>query len=60
MPEPPHVHIMKDGNSAKVWLANLEVAYARGYNEREMKELLAVVEENSDGWKEKWNEFFGN
>lgn len=57
--EPPHVHIAKDGRSAKVWLRNLEVEYRHGYNEREMGELLAVVAENRDAWIRAWNDFFG-
>lgn len=59
MPEPPHVHIMKDEKSAKVWLQNLDVEYRHGYNEREMKELLSVVAENKEAWIGAWNDFFG-
>ena len=29
-PEPPHVHIAKDGHDAKVWLTSLEVAFNKG------------------------------
>ena len=59
MQEPPHVHIAKDNKSAKVWLRSLEVEYLHGYNEREMKQLLAVIVENRDDWIRSWNEFFG-
>jgi hypothetical protein len=34
MPEPPHIHIVKDGKSAKVWLQTTEIAYLQSYNER--------------------------
>ncbi len=34
--EPPHVHIVKDGKSLKVWLQSLEIATNKGYNEREV------------------------
>ena len=57
--EPPHVHVSKDGNAAKVWLESLDVEYARGYNEREMSQLSAIVAENRDEWIERWNGFFG-
>ncbi|WP_309086332.1 DUF4160 domain-containing protein [Chelativorans sp.] len=57
--EPPHVHIAKDGKSAKVWLRNLEIEYQHGYNEREMRELLSLVAENRDAWIGAWNDFFG-
>lgn len=59
MREPPHVHIAKNQNSAKVWLRNLGVESRRGFDEREMRELLAVVEENRDAWIKSWNSFFG-
>lgn len=57
--EPPHVHITKDGKTAKVWLRSLKVEYQRGYNDREMRELLAIVAENRDVWIGSWNAFFG-
>jgi Domain of unknown function (DUF4160) len=59
MQEPPHVHIMKDGKAAKVWLRDLDVEYRHGYNKREMRELLAVVAEKQHAWIGLWNEFFG-
>ena len=57
--EPPHIHIVKDGKSLKVWLANLEVAHNRGYNDREVARLLAVAAEHREEWIGAWNEFFG-
>lgn len=59
MYEPPHIHIAKDGASAKIWLHSLEVAYVRGYNEREMKALQDVVAKHREGWIGAWNDFFG-
>lgn len=40
-------------------MRSLEVEYQYGYNEREMKKLLAIVSENRDAWIGVWNEFFG-
>jgi len=37
----------------------MEMAYNHGYNSREVAEFLSKVDENRDGWMEKWNEFFG-
>lgn len=59
MGEPAHVHVVKDGKSARIWLAKLEVANNKGYSERELAELLAVVGEHQSQWIEAWNEFFG-
>lgn len=58
-PEPPHVHVIKDGSSAKVWLASVEMAYSHGYNGREISEFTAKIAENRGEWMEKWNGFFG-
>ena len=58
-PEPPHVHVVKDRRTAKVWLRSLEMEYQHGYNERELAELLAKIGENREAWIGKWNEFFG-
>ena len=57
--EPPHCHIVKDGKSLKVWLQSLEVARNKGYNDREVGRLLAVVAEHRDEWMDAWNDFFG-
>jgi hypothetical protein len=57
--EPPHVHIAKDGRSAKVWLRDLEIEYRHGYNDREIADLMTVVTEHQDDWIRAWNDFFG-
>lgn len=59
MDEPPHVHIVKDGKSLKVWLRSLEIAQNRGYTEVEIARLLAIVVERRDEWTDAWNDFFG-
>jgi hypothetical protein len=57
--EPPHVHIVKDGKSLKVWLKNLEVAQNKGYSDQEIARLLNVAAEHRDQWIGDWNDFFG-
>ena len=57
--EPPHVDIVKDGKSLKVWLQKLEIARNTGYNDREIAQLLAVVAERRNDWIGAWNDFFG-
>ncbi|MEM0900668.1 MAG: DUF4160 domain-containing protein [Pseudomonadota bacterium] len=57
--EPPHVHIAKDGKSAKVWLKSLELASNNGYTEQEIRKLIAIIADNRSDWLENWNEFFG-
>jgi len=57
--EPPHVHVFKDGKTLKVWLQNLEIAQNKGYNERELGRLMAIVAERPNDWMGAWNDFFG-
>ena len=57
--EPPHVHIVKDGKSLKVWLKSLEVAQNKGYSAQEIARLLKVALEHRDEWIGAWNDFFG-
>ena len=56
--EPPHVHVVKDGRSLKVWLKTLEVARNKGYNDLDVGRLIAVVEEHREDWIGAWNDFF--
>ncbi len=56
--EPPHVHVVKDGKSLKIWLRSLEVARNTGYNDRDVARLIAVVAEHRDEWIGAWNGFF--
>lgn len=58
-PEPPHVHVIKDNKEAKVWLSDMEIAHLRGYNELEMREIMAVVAEHREAWIGAWHEIFG-
>ena len=57
--EPPHVHVVKDGKTLKVWLKSMEIATNRGYNDREVASIVEIVDLNRDQWMERWNEFFG-
>jgi hypothetical protein len=59
MDEPPHVHIVKDGKSLKVWLTDLVVAQNAGYNEQEVARLMAIVAQRRSEWIGAWNDFFG-
>ena len=57
--EPVHVHVAKSGADAKLWLfPNVEVAYNRGVNARDLKELIAVAEQRRRDIKRAWDEHF--
>ena len=57
--EPIHVHVGKDHDEAKFWVAPVvSVAYNDGYDARTLRELLQLVEENKDRIERAWNDFF--
>ena len=56
--EPPHVHVYGNGGSAKLWLATIEVAASRGYNQRQLHQILAIAESRRNDFLDRWHEFF--
>lgn len=58
--EPPHVHIESDDQYAKIWLDPLRLAASRGYNARELSEILRLATQHQQVFLEKWHEYFRN
>lgn len=56
---PPHVHIEKAGNTAKVELSNLHFVSNNGFKPKELKHIRNTISQNIDTLKEKWHERFG-
>jgi hypothetical protein len=56
--EPPHVHVETAENAAKFWLSPITLAWAVGYNARELRQLRELVERNAPTFLEKWYEYF--
>lgn len=57
--EPAHIHISRAGAKAKFWLSpEVELAYNRGYNAREIKRLQEIVEQRRIEIEEFWHAFF--
>ncbi len=52
--EPPHMHVIRDGNEAKVWLQPIDVAYNRGYNKVKMNQILKLTKQNQQKLLEVW------
>ena len=57
--EPVHVHVESAEQYAKFWLQPVALASSVGYNARELTRLRKIVEERSELFMEKWNEYFG-
>ena len=55
--EPPHVHVERDENVAKVWLSPVRLERAGGFRPGELRVVVRHVEENQAQLLEAWNGF---
>ena len=56
--EPPHIHVDRDDESAKFWLAPVALARNLGFNAIELRRIERLVAENEPQLLEAWNEHF--
>lgn len=56
--EPPHVHVLRGENVAKIWLAPTVVESNYGYNRRELNLVLKLTEQNQERLLEAWYGYF--
>jgi hypothetical protein len=58
--EPIHIHVEKEADEAKFWLyPEVSLAYNDGYNDRTLRDLLAIIDANRNLIVRTWNEYFG-
>ncbi len=57
---PIHVHIIKDGNSAKYSIYPVELIENKGFKRQELRLIEAIIEENEDTIAQHWDMFFNN
>ena len=57
--EPPHVHVERERNTAKVWLQPAGLQSCQGFSKVEMNKIVRLVEEHRDGLMRSWHEYFG-
>lgn len=58
--EPPHIHVEQAERYAKLWLDPVSIARSKGFRSHELSEILTIVENSRQLFKEKWNEHFGH
>ncbi|HEY4255185.1 MAG TPA: DUF4160 domain-containing protein [Chlamydiales bacterium] len=58
--EPPHIHVDRDGSSAKFWLKKVSLAGNIGFNQKELNLLGKLVMENQKILLGEWHERFGS
>ena len=57
---PIHVHIIKDGNSAKYNIYPIELIENKGFKRQELRLIEAIIEENEDTIAQHWDNYFNN
>ena len=58
--EPAHVHVVKDGHQAKIWLHDLAVAVNLGFPARDVNEIVRKAREERQAFLEAWNDYFAD
>ncbi len=58
--EPVHIHVMRDGGEAQVWLHPVAVARSSGFDARTLRDLARIVAGNAGRIEEAWHDHFGN
>ncbi len=57
---PPHIHVKQAEGGAKINLNPIEIVEHFDLNQRQLREIEEIVEENQSFLMEKWQEFQGD
>jgi hypothetical protein len=57
---PPHVHVRRAGNAARIRLDPIEVLHNQGYNVRELGQIVAIVRQHQALLLLAWTEMHGD
>ncbi len=58
--EPPHVHVERDANCAKLWLAPARLHDAGGFARGEVARIIPPTREHHAELLRSWNDFFAD
>ena len=56
--EPPHVHVDRDEDTAKLWLDPVSLADSLGFSGRELRRIEQIVVEHNQELLEAWDDYF--
>jgi hypothetical protein len=54
--EPPHVHVERDENVAKIWLTPMRIESTGGFKRSEINRILRLTEEKTEALLRGWHE----
>lgn len=55
--EPPHVHVERGDQTAKVWLGPVRLARDSGFRGNELSKIIKMVQDNEEKLLEAWNDY---
>jgi hypothetical protein len=58
--EPPHVHVERDANWAKLWLDPVRVHDGSGFSRGELARILLIIREHEQTILRRWYEYFAD
>ncbi len=56
--EPAHIHVIKGGNEAKIWLQPIAVEHSYGFNSTELNRIVRLTHRYRQRLLEFWNVYF--
>ena len=56
--EPPHVHVERDDNTAKFWLAPVRLQSSGGFRPAEVRRVQRLVEQHRAELLRSWDAYF--
>jgi hypothetical protein len=56
--EPPHIHVERDINKAKLWLDPVRLHRSSGFGRTEIIRIIMIVEENQERLAASWDSYF--
>ena len=56
--EPPHVHVERDANRAKVWLDPVRLHDSGGFPHVELARIMMIVRQHEEAFLRRWYEYF--
>lgn len=58
--DPPHVHVKRAGNEARVQIDPVMIMDNYSYNQNELKLILGIIEKHQTMLMDTWNLYFGD
>lgn len=56
--EPPHVHVDKNGKSAKFWMESVTAVRNARFTSLELREIARIISDHKLDFLRSWNDYF--